>query len=609
MTEAWPAAALPGVPEPSREPGDQVPEYVESLRHISISLSSGMDLRDVLQVIVDAICDHTLWKLSWIYAMDTDGGYGEIVARRDRMDYTKQSPKQRWPFGGNPALDALRHNEVIAVPDARVAKEYPELREYAMSRGVVASANLPLSSTDPRGRPMVLCVQSRHPLLEDPTQIPFLKAVASLASLAATNAGLLAEARHVATRASETAQLLSSTMDSISTGASSRSVLAHIETTTARSIVVFDSSGHLFSTGRVPPELDLDQDQWEAAVLEHRDQLYRSTNELLEPHRHSAVPIELDVLGGPVLSGFVTRFGQDERSTSTVITIGWAGDGSATRHNSAGTATAMVLLRERLALEAQSMLQRDVLVQMLEGVVDDRYEFAARAAYAGIEIDQPNYLVVVRRTAAVERLSRTPRLSTVLKAHLLRWPGGVMQSIAGVYVMVLPSTRARSDELAAFVETLAAVMQDGEPAFLVTHTVDPITLEKFPREWQRCRQTIELAEKVDRTGLVGVRDFGAYRVLLAALQGEDIAEFIHTTIGPLLDADRDRHSELFDTAESFANSSGKFQETARRLHIHVSTLRYRLQRIAALLGKDLADEEIRFEVSLATRLERLRRGR
>jgi DNA-binding PucR family transcriptional regulator len=253
------------------------------------------------------------------------------------------------------------------------------------------------------------------------------------------------------------------------------------------------------------------------------------------------------------------------------------------------------------------MLQRDVLVQMLEGAIDDRYEFTARAAFAGIEIDEPSFLVVARRTASVDA-GRSARLGSLLNAHLRRWPRGVVQSIAGMYVFVLPAARARADELESFVATIGDVVEDGVQAFLVTHSAEPLLLDQFPREWQRSRQTIELAEKLDRSGVVDIHDFGAYRVLLAALQGQDIAEFIRTTLGPLLDADRDGHSELFDTAEAFASSSGRFQETARRLHIHVSTLRYRLARVAVLLGRDLSDEEVRFEVSLAARLERLRRG-
>lgn len=599
------ASSFPG----SGAAGDvgQAAELVESLRRIALSLTSGMDLRDVLQAIVDAICDHTQWQLSWIYAMDTDGGYGEIVARRDRMEYTQKSPKQRWPFDGNPALDALRRNEVIAFRDVREADEYPELRASALSRGVVSTANIPLSSTDPRGRAMVLCVQSRQALLDDPTQISFLKAVASLASLAASNAGLLSEARRVAARASETAQLLSSTMDAVSAGTPSREVLRLVEETTKRTVIVFDSHGNLFSAGTVPPELGVDQSSWEARILEIRASVYRKAHEALGSGER-AVPLAFDLARGQRLFGYASRFGNDDRWMSTVVSVGAASTSDAARHHSAGTATAMVLLRERLAFEAQSMLQRDVVQELLRGRVDDPYEFTARAAFAGLHVDEPNYLVIAQRTAEVDRSGRANGLARTLSVHAQRWPGAVLQVVKGKHVFILPAARARSADLDVFLAGLASITLDGSPALLVTAAPGALTAEDFGSHWKHGRQTLELAAKLGRRGIVKAEDFGAYRVLLPALQGDDIVTFINGTIGPLVDADGGGNGDLFLTAEAFANSSGRFQETARRLHIHVSTLRYRLQRIAMLLGRDLSDEETRFEVSLAIRLERLRQG-
>jgi len=586
---------------------DQSAEFVESLRRISLSLTSGMDLRDVLQAIVDAISDHTMWQLVWIYAMDTDGGFGEIVARRDRMEYTPRSPQQRWPFDGNPALDALRRNEVIAFADVRSATDYPSLQESAIPRGVISTANVPLSSADPHGRAMVLCVQSRQALLEDPTQIPFLKAVASLASLAATNAGLLSDARHVAARASETAALLSSTMDAISSGAPSREVLGEIETATARTLIVFDSHGHLFSAGRVPPDLGLDQAAWEARVLENRAALFERAHQAADSVRRPAV-VDIGIGEHLSLRGLATRFGHDDRWTSTVISVGWGADNDSARHNSAGTATAMVLLRERLAFESQTMLQRDVIQQMLKGTVDDRYEFTARAAFAGLNVGEPCYLVVAQRQDEVDRSDRMNWLATTLGVHLQRWPGAVMQHIKGKYVIVLPAQRSREADLEVFVSALGRIGDAGQPTLLVTCSPEPLDLLQVPAEWRRAKQTLDLASKLGRRGLVSSRDFGAYRVLLPALQGEDILEFIHSSVGALIEADRESNGDLFLTAEVFTNAGGRFQEAARRLHIHVSTLRYRLQRISALLDRDLTDEEIRFEVSLAIRLERLRQG-
>lgn len=582
-------------------------EYVESLRRISQSLTSGMDLQGVLQAIVEALCDHTRWQLCWIYAMDTDGGFGEIAARRDRMEYTTQSPKMRWPFGGNPALDALRRNEVFAFPDVREATEYPVFVESAVSRGVVASANVPLSSNDPNGRPMVLCVQSRYPLLSDPSQIPFLRAVASLASLAATNAGLLAEARQVAARASETAALLSSTMDGITAGRPSRELLREIESRTLQTLVVFDGQGHLYYAGTPPREIALVPGDWEAAVLERRAELHELVRDVAEGAAHGPVPVAVPVLDGVApLSAFVSRFGADERSMTTVVCIVGAVANAGPSHLSVGTATAMVLLRDHLRYEAQTMLQREVISQLLAGDFEDRYELTVRAGFAGIDVDEPRYLVVASIAAGVQE-DYAEQILTEVTSCVRRWPHAHHLVLSGRHVLLLPSSRSSDTDARHFVERLASsVTVNGERALVVTSSERPLVLDDYAAAWARCVQTIELADKIERRGVVGLNDFGAYRVLLPALEGKDITEFIDATIGPLLKSDRDSGGDLFATVEAFANMSGKFQETSRHLHIHVSTLRYRLQRAMKLLRRDLADEETRFEISLATRLERLR---
>jgi len=46
---------------------------------------------------------------------------------------------------------------------------------------------------------------------------------------------------------------------------------------------------------------------------------------------------------------------------------------------------------------------------------------------------------------------------------------------------------------------------------------------------------------------------------------------------------------------------GALEETARRLHIHVSTLRYRLQKAAELLGVDPRDSAEGLDVQVALR--------
>lgn len=60
--------------------------------------------------------------------------------------------------------------------------------------------------------------------------------------------------------------------------------------------------------------------------------------------------------------------------------------------------------------------------------------------------------------------------------------------------------------------------------------------------------------------------------------------------------------DAVETVEAYLESSGNVRSAARALHVHVNTLRYRLERIAALSGLDLDDAGSRFEVQLALRL-------
>jgi DNA-binding PucR family transcriptional regulator len=73
---------------------------------------------------------------------------------------------------------------------------------------------------------------------------------------------------------------------------------------------------------------------------------------------------------------------------------------------------------------------------------------------------------------------------------------------------------------------------------------------------------------------------------LQTTEPEIIVDFTSKYVQPLDDYDRNHMSQLRKTLEIFYSSQMNLEEAARRLHIHVSTLRYRLTRIEELLGVD-----------------------
>ncbi|MBY8862240.1 helix-turn-helix domain-containing protein [Nocardia sp. CA2R105] len=102
-------------------------------------------------------------------------------------------------------------------------------------------------------------------------------------------------------------------------------------------------------------------------------------------------------------------------------------------------------------------------------------------------------------------------------------------------------------------------------------------------------------------GATAFEELGFYRLVDAAHADGQVDRFIHEWLGALLEYDAMRHSDLVHTLAQYLECGGNYNDTAAVLHIHRSTLRYRLGRIRELTGFDLRDPNIRFNLQAATR--------
>jgi DNA-binding PucR family transcriptional regulator len=98
---------------------------------------------------------------------------------------------------------------------------------------------------------------------------------------------------------------------------------------------------------------------------------------------------------------------------------------------------------------------------------------------------------------------------------------------------------------------------------------------------------------------------GVYRFLLAPGGPDEAAEFVRRTVGPLLDHDAARGTDLARTLEEYLASGRQHGATAERLHIHPNTLYQRLGRIGAVLGEDWRSPDAALDLHVALRLHRL----
>ncbi len=96
--------------------------------------------------------------------------------------------------------------------------------------------------------------------------------------------------------------------------------------------------------------------------------------------------------------------------------------------------------------------------------------------------------------------------------------------------------------------------------------------------------------------VVAAKDLLVYRMLLRDRPA--ISDLVTTTLKPLLQA-RGGAAPLLETLAAYYDTGGNTTETARRLHLSVRAVTYRLERVASLTGRDPTNPGDRFTLNTA----------
>jgi hypothetical protein len=94
----------------------------------------------------------------------------------------------------------------------------------------------------------------------------------------------------------------------------------------------------------------------------------------------------------------------------------------------------------------------------------------------------------------------------------------------------------------------------------------------------------------------GYDDLGIYALLYEKRDQDQLADFADRWLAPLRD-----HGELAHTLRVLLETGGP-SAAATALFVHISTLKYRLRKIESILGVDLSDPEVCFNLRLAFKI-------
>lgn len=124
------------------------------------------------------------------------------------------------------------------------------------------------------------------------------------------------------------------------------------------------------------------------------------------------------------------------------------------------------------------------------------------------------------------------------------------------------------------------------------------------RSWRAAQVCLRAATMLPRLGdVLGPGDLGVYNLLLR-LPPQELSPARYPASFRALLAD-DGATALLETLETYLDCAGDATAASARLHVHRSTLYYRLGRIETISGADLRDGSHRLDLHLALRLKHL----
>ncbi|WP_055557056.1 helix-turn-helix domain-containing protein [Streptomyces sp. NBRC 110028] len=264
----------------------------------------------------------------------------------------------------------------------------------------------------------------------------------------------------------------------------------------------------------------------------------------------------------------------------------------------AAAALALELTHRRRLAELELRLRRELVDDLLTGA-DDTSAYA-RAEAVGHDLHGPHHVVAARRADG-------PADDGFLRA--------VVRAASGLGLRVLPTRRSDTAVLVArgrpAERTLHTALSRelGSPAGAIGVGGHCDTPHEVPRSYQEALRALEVRQGSHSAyGITFFDDLGLYRILRTGKDQREVERFVREWLGPLLDYDAKHHTTLVETLTVYFDRGGKYSETAAALVVHRSTLRYRLQRIREISGRDLTDVDSRLNLQVATRVWKIMRS-
>ena len=243
------------------------------------------------------------------------------------------------------------------------------------------------------------------------------------------------------------------------------------------------------------------------------------------------------------------------------------------------TVLAIELARLHGLAETELRLGRNLVSDLVHGRTDDA---AGRARALGHDLQRPHRVIAMsvdpRRQSADDALLQVREALTGSLTARGSTPSALLMQSGDTVVALITAKAADAGILPILLAEMGRKARIGVGGLCQSP-------EDFPRSYREAQVALRLAQTARRaSGVLRYDDLGVYQLLSEVADPRALDAFVRRWIGPLLDYDAARDSDLVTTLAAFLEAGGNYDATAQSLTIGRSTVRYRIRRIQELSG-------------------------
>lgn len=285
----------------------------------------------------------------------------------------------------------------------------------------------------------------------------------------------------------------------------------------------------------------------------------------------------------------------------------------------AATVAALAITKQLAVAAVESKYRGDYLRDVLLGTAGDPASVVEHCASLGWDVQRP-MVVVVAELDPVDPQRPVPPPTISLRSPQERFAAAWQQVLRSrdksapvvgfssevVALVPLDESRDAAKVVDAVVTAVAGDRGGGRRSFCAGVSRVVLDPARLPEAYSEARKAVAVGRRVRGRGSVSHFDsLGVHRLLSLVPNSAELRSFATETLGDLA-RDTPEAADLRHTLQTLLDTNLNVAETARLLHFHYNTLRYRIGKLERIVGPFTTEAALRLDVALALQVIEMR---